>query len=193
MSLYHLEEISSGCGDGISMSIRWNDARLVVHLYPSARGNAREDSLIKKYDAACIAEGHGEEEALSEQILDAIVDAGRPTFDQLAPRPVTSAPSDLHSLLFTKEYHFRFRTLDNFAKLIPLAQQFPLGNRPAPEEPLEQPFHLTIGEGTNLPKFSTTNIRVLEQLLGDRYITCVFVNDQEMCSKVGNALRADSM
>ncbi|UNI17090.1 hypothetical protein JDV02_003468 [Purpureocillium takamizusanense] len=193
MSLHYLEEVSSGCGDRISLSIRWNDARLVVHLDPSATGNAIEDSLIEKYNAACIVEDCDEEEAMSEQILDAIVEAGRPIFDQLAPRPVisTSAPSDLHSLLFPKEYTFRFRTLDNTTRLILTAKHSPSENRPAPE-PLEQPFHLTIGEGTNLPKFSTKDIRVLEKLLGDGYIARVLVNGQEMCSKVGNDLRADS-
>jgi hypothetical protein len=66
------------------------------------------------YNAACIAEDYDEEEAMSEQILNAIVEAGRPIFDQLAPCPVnsTSTSSNLHSLLFPKEYTFRFRTLD---------------------------------------------------------------------------------
>jgi hypothetical protein len=54
MSTHYLEEVSSGCGDRVSMSIRWNDARLVVHLDPSATGNTIEDSLIENYNAACI-------------------------------------------------------------------------------------------------------------------------------------------
>lgn len=120
MSTHHLEEIASGCGDRISLSIRWNNTRLTVHLDPSPKGNMLEDSLINQYNAACDAEDFDEEEDLSNRILDVVVEIGKPTFDQLAPPPAlgTSTSSDLHSLLFPKEYSFRFRTQNNRAELI---------------------------------------------------------------------------
>ncbi|KAK3936889.1 hypothetical protein QBC46DRAFT_393995 [Diplogelasinospora grovesii] len=200
MSIHHLEEISSGCGNRVSLSIRWNSARLVVHLDPSPVGNMMEDSLTEQYNAACIAEDYDEEEAMSHQILDAIVEAGRPTFDQLASPPAlgSSTSSDLHSLLFPEEYSFRFRTLNNRTELtLRDGQSHGTASDIAPQngwalEPSEHPFHLRIGDDTNLPKFSTKDICVLQKLLGDGYIARVLVGGQEMCSKVGDDLRADS-
>lgn len=68
MSIHYLEEISSGCGDRISLSIRWNNTRLIVHLDPSPRGDMVEDSLIKQYNAAYDAEDFDEEEDMSHRI-----------------------------------------------------------------------------------------------------------------------------
>lgn len=111
---------------------------------------------------------------MSEQILDAIVGAGRPIFDQLAPGLVKESveSSDTHSLLFAAEYTFRFRTQEDMVKLFLAAEQSSPEEGRAPEESLEPPFHLTTGEAETLPKFSTRDIRVLERLLGDGYFSC---------------------
>ncbi|KAM0424938.1 hypothetical protein ACHAPT_009739 [Fusarium lateritium] len=201
MSIHYIEEISSGCGDRVSLSIRWNKARLVVHLDPSLAGNLIEDLLINKYNNACLSEDYDEEQAISNEILDTIVGAGRPPFDQLAPPPVssTSHPSDLHSLLFPEEFTFLFRTLDNRRKLI-LTND--LSQRATPDiepqkggsfEPFEPLFHLTLVDDTDLPKFSTKDILVVQKLIGDGYISRVLIRGQDMCAKVGDELRADSM
>lgn len=112
--MHQLDEITGGGGDFISLSIRWNSVRFVVNLEPSPAGDGMEDSLIKQYDAACDAEDYEEGEAISDRILDAIVEVGRPTFDRLAPPPVpgttSSTSTDRHTLLFPKEYSFRFRS-----------------------------------------------------------------------------------
>lgn len=119
MSPHHLEGIPSGYGDRFSLSIRWNNGRFVVHLDPSATGNTVEDFLIGKYNAACIAEDYDEEAAISDQILDSIVDVGRPIFNQLAPRPdiyLCVIRSSFPSL--PRRAHLLFRTVDNTTKLI---------------------------------------------------------------------------
>lgn len=112
----------------MSLSVRWNDVPFVVHLDPSTTGHTTKDTLIKPYNAVCVAKDHGEEEVASEIILDAIVEAGRPTSHQLAPCPVTtttrtSATSDLHTLLLPGTYTFWFRTLDGMARLVPQTKQ----------------------------------------------------------------------
>lgn len=189
-----MESISSGCGDRITLSIRWNNARLVVDLDPSPVGNATEDSLIEKYNAAFDSGDAEEEEAMSVQILDAIVDLGRPLFDRLAPPPIpgTSILSDLHSLLFPSEHAFLFRTVDNKTKLIPNDQSQDIAPHAAIY--VESPeLQLQVTQDMNLPKFSTKDIHVIQKLLGDGYITHVSAGGQEMCSKVGNELRAEAV
>ncbi|CRK17079.1 hypothetical protein BN1723_011210, partial [Verticillium longisporum] len=63
---------------------------------------------------------HREADKLSDEILDAIVEAGGPIVDQLAPSPATGTdrPSDLHTLLVPDEFVFNFQTSDSRTKLI---------------------------------------------------------------------------
>ncbi|KPM42599.1 hypothetical protein AK830_g3952 [Neonectria ditissima] len=200
MSVHYIEEISSGCGDRVSLSIRWNQARLVVHLDPSPTRNLVEDSLIDKYNKACDDEDYEEEEIMSNRILDAIVEAGRFDFDQLAPPPPasTSASPNLHSLLFPEEYVFRFRTVDNEVKLVRIkhppqrAAQDIMPQNERSLEPFEPLFHLKVTEEADLPTFSTKDILVVQKLMGDGYISSVLAGGQKMCAKVGNDVRADS-
>ncbi|KAI1178788.1 hypothetical protein F4777DRAFT_536756 [Nemania sp. FL0916] len=190
MSNHHLEEITSGGpGDFIELSIRWNDGRTIVTLSASPTGNATEDILITKYNAAVHAKDYEEEQVLTDQILDAIVDAGRSLFDQLAPPPTSSdsdMPSDLHSLLFPSEHAFAFRTIDDELVLLPMDRS----SSSHGEEPEAQ---LHVIPDTKLPTFYTKDIQVLEKLLGDGYITRVLAGGREMCSKVIDDLRTEAL
>ncbi|TPX12507.1 uncharacterized protein E0L32_000684 [Thyridium curvatum] len=189
MSVHYLEEISSGCRDRVSLSIRWNQARLVVHLDPSPTGGTMEDSLIQEYNAACINEDYDEEETMSDRILDAIIESGRAAFDELAPpadSPTSSSSSDLHSLLFPEEFTFRFRTLNNKSEVS-------LVNSGGSLKQAQGLFQLTVSEDIDAPGFSTKDIRVLQKQIGDGYIAHVLAGGQEMCAKVGDDTSAEAM
>ncbi|KAK7415189.1 hypothetical protein QQZ08_012417 [Neonectria magnoliae] len=180
MSTHHLEEISSGCREQVSLYVRWNSARLVVHLHKSESppGTALppiENSFIERYNVACDAEDDDEADTLSDEILDAIVEAGRSTFDQIAPPPTLTSTS-LHTLLFPDEFAFCFRTLGGKAELI-RSESNGFGH----------PFQLKVGRDFNLPRFSTKNIQVLENILYNGYIARVAVDGKEMCSKAGDS------
>lgn len=193
MSTHHLEEISSGCGDRVSLSVRWNSARFIVNLDPSPGGNMMEDSLIKQYNAACDAEDYDEEEAMTDQILDAIVEAGRPTFDRLAPPPApgTSTSTDLHALLFPKECSFRLRTLNGRTELT--LMDYGAAGDTAPQHgwspdlsEQQRPFHLRVDDDdTTLPRFSTKDISVLQKLIGDGYIAMLRWGAKKCVPKLG--------
>lgn len=88
MSYHHLEELCSGQGDEISLYIRWNDARLLVYLNHCLLNHVVppvENSFIDRYNQACDSDDIEEAEALSDEILDAVVEARRDEFDRLAP------------------------------------------------------------------------------------------------------------
>ncbi|KAI0424536.1 hypothetical protein F5Y09DRAFT_347622 [Xylaria sp. FL1042] len=191
MSIHYIESVSSGCGDRVTLSIRWNNARIQVDLDPSPTGDTIQDSLIEKYNAAVEDGDDEEEEMISDQILDAIVQVGRSLFDQLAPPPApdTSTPVDLHSLIFPKEYSFFFRTNveSNTAELIPKSNK-----DTTTHEKFELKYQLPANQDLSLPKFSTRDIHVREKLLGDGYIARVSAGGREMCCKVGDELRADA-
>ncbi|KAG7150104.1 hypothetical protein HYQ46_000966 [Verticillium longisporum] len=123
MSIHQIEEISSRRSERVSLYIHWNSARLVVHLDQSPPGTAPppiENSFIERYNIACDAEDDDEADTLSDEILDAIVEVGRPIFDQLAPPPAPGATlsTDLHTLLFPDEFAFCFRSWYGKAELI---------------------------------------------------------------------------
>lgn len=172
MSIHYVESVSSGCGDRVTLVFRWNNARIEVDLDPSPTGNTIQDSFIEKYNAAVEDGDEEEEEMISDQILDAIVQAGRSLFDQLAPPPApdTSTPVDLHSLIFPKEYSFYLRTNveSNTAELIPK------GNEDTTTHgKFELEYQLPANQDLSLPKFSTRDIHVRQKLLGDGYIARV--------------------
>ncbi|KAI1049835.1 hypothetical protein LB506_001910 [Fusarium annulatum] len=173
MSHHHLEELCSGIGDEISIYIRWNDARLVVYLNRSQTSTgvpSIENSFLDRYNEACDNDDIEEAEALSDEILDAVVEAGRDTFDRLAPpsAPGDALAQDLHTLLFPKEQDS-----------VLLGQSGQL-------------FHLNIDKDCNLPTYSTREIHVVENLLNAGYIARVQVEGREMCSKAGDSKGEDA-
>ncbi|KAF5530164.1 kinase domain-containing protein [Fusarium phyllophilum] len=195
MSHHHLEELSSGWGDEISLNIRWNDARLIVYLSRSQTSTgvpSVENTFLDRYNEACNNDDIEEAEALSDEILDAVVEAGRETFDRLAPPPAPgdTLSQDLHTLLFPKEYSFSFQALMGKAEVVrkdsgARQDSILLGQS-------GQPFHLNIDKDCNLPAYSTKEVHVVENLLNAGYIARVQVEGKEMCSKAGDTKGEDA-
>ncbi|KAF5629990.1 kinase-like (PK-like) [Fusarium tjaetaba] len=174
MSCHYLEELSGGRGDELSLYIRWNDARLVVTLNHCPLKLAVppvENSFIDRYTQACDADDIEEAEVLSDEILDALVDAGRDIFNRLAPPPPSGETllQDLHTLLYPKEYFFSFQTMNGKAEV--RRQDSGVKQRPV---------------------FSTQEIHVVENLRNAGYIACVQVAGKEMCSKAGDSKGQDA-
>ncbi|KAF5562055.1 kinase-like (PK-like) [Fusarium napiforme] len=195
MSCHSLEEMSGGRGDELSLYIRWNDARLVVALNRCPLILAVppvENSFINRYTQACDADDIEEAEALSDEILDAIVDAGRDIFDRLAPPPPSGETllQDLHTLLCPKEYLFSFETLNGKAEV--LRPDSCVKQRDIFLGQSGQPFYLKIHKDCNLPAYSTKEIHVVENLRNAGYIARVQVAGKEMCSKAGDSKGQDA-
>ncbi|KAF5966169.1 kinase domain-containing protein [Fusarium bulbicola] len=194
MSHHYLEELWSGLGDEISLYIRWNDARLTVYLSRSQTSTdvpSIDNTVLDRYNETCDNDDIDEAEALSDEILDAVVEAGRDTFDRLTPPPAPGhMPGDLHTLLFPKDYSFSFQALNGKAEVVPKdsgARQdsIPLGRS-------GQPFHLNVNKHCNLPAYSTKEIHVVESLILADYIARVQVEGKEMCSKAGDSKGEDA-
>ncbi|KAF5611235.1 kinase-like (PK-like) [Fusarium subglutinans] len=167
MSHHYLEELWSGLGDEISLYIRWNDARLIVYLSRSQTSTdvpSIDNTFLDRYNETCNNDDIDEAEALSDEILDAVVEAGRDTFDRVAPPPAPGhMPEDLLTLLFPKEYSFSFQALNGKAEV-----------------------------HCNLPAYSTKEIHVVESLILADYIALVQVEGKEMCSKAGDSKGEDA-
>ncbi|CVK91279.1 uncharacterized protein FMAN_09422 [Fusarium mangiferae] len=173
MSRHHPEELCSGIGDGISIYIRWNDARLVVYLNRSQTSmgvSSIENSFLDSYNEACNNDDIEEAESLSDEILDAVVEAGRDTFDRLAPppSPCDKSSQDLHTLLLPKEYSFSFQALNGIAEVV--QKDCGAGQDTVLLGQSGQPFHLNIDKDCKLPIYSTKELHVVENLLNAGYI-----------------------
>lgn len=126
----------------MSLDVRWNNARLVVHLKlsPSISTTSTpiENTFIQKFNSTSDEDDGEEAERLSGEFLDAVVEIGRHSFDRLAPP--TAQLQDLHTVLFPKEYNFLFRTSDGKGEVVrgndAMKNQVLLG-------PSGQPFHLS--------------------------------------------------
>lgn len=195
MSIHHLERIQFGNRDGLSLWIRWDKARMIVHIDPSPAGNLAQDRLIKEYEDAA-SQSHEEEGAMMDKMLAAIVEVGRSTFDQLVPPRVNPAlPPSLQSLLFPQEFAFQFYTEHQDGEWIlkrDLCHETSFQN---PEMSLEAepPFSLGLVQGADVPTVLTTDIFVLGEIISDGRVSRVQVGDEEMCAKVGIDLPAEAV
>lgn len=184
MSIHHLEELSSGSSDRLFLHIRWNDARLIIRLDRASLGTGArplENSFIERYNTACYNDDYDEAEALSDEILHAVVETGRRMFDEVAPPTGGATSQNLDTLLFPREYTFYFRTLSGNPELV--REDMPTENVVPGPFGL---FQLRVSQSCDLPRYSTRDIRVLENLANNGYIARVEVDGQEMCSKAGD-------
>lgn len=206
--LYYIEQVSYGCGDGVTLHIRWNRAQMIVDLDPNPSPDAAENFLIKKCTSACLGRDEEEVDAVQDEILDAIIEVGASTFDQFAPPP-TEPQSSLHLNIFPPQYCFRLVTVGGTMKLLSDgAYRLTMSGIPGkgytgivPVTHLKSPkpqfrtfsFHLDVKEDLEVPRYLTTDIQVLENLLGSDYITHVLVNGCHMCAKVGRDFDGGAM
>ncbi|KAI8713910.1 hypothetical protein NCS52_01237000 [Fusarium sp. LHS14.1] len=189
MSIHYLERIESGNQDGLCLWIRWNKARMVVHIDPSLAGNLMQDSLIKEYEDA-VCNSQKEEDAMTDKILDIIVEVGRSTFDHnVPPKDKDAPPPSLHSLIFPDEFTFLLHTLHKDGEWIleTSAQTPDLSLTGA------LPLDLELIQGADLPTFSTKDIFVVDEIISDGRVSRVLVGDEEMCAKTAIHLPTDSL
>lgn len=189
MSIHYLERIESGNRDGLLLWIRWNKARMIVHIDPSPTGDLMQDSLIKEYEDA-VCNSQREEDAMTDKILDTIVEVGRSTFDQAVPPNDKSAPPpSLHPILFPEEFTFVFHTRHNDGEwILETSVQNPdVSLRGA------LPLNIELIQRADVPIVSTKDIFVVEEIISDGHVSRVIMEGQEMCAKVGIHLPAESI
>ncbi|RSM08812.1 hypothetical protein CEP52_004508 [Fusarium oligoseptatum] len=191
MSIHHLERIQFGNRDGLSLWIRWNKARMIVHIDPSPTRDLMQDSLIKEYDEAVLTSDNAQG-AMMDKILDIVVEVGRSTFDQIIPPKEPTLPLSLHSLLFPEESAFLFYTQHKHGEWI-LERYSSQDLSPDVSLEAEPPLNLELIQSSDLPTVLTKDIFIVDEIISDGQISRVLVGDQEMCAKVGIDLPIQSM
>jgi len=164
----------NGCGDGLFITILYHNKRFHVSLLPSSSPDTIEGPLISKFD--CM-DDEDEEQVLATQdeIGTIVYEARKSTWTQLAPLlPDGEKPSDIHSLLYPETFPFLFIKNNGEAGLI--AHEIE-------EAHFHDRFGMKIVNDMRLPRYSSKDIRVMETLVGQGYITQVLVEGREMCCK----------
>ena len=206
---YYIASVLSGLGDAITLEVRWNGTKMILYLdHNSSYPDATENAFIKNYTSAFLVDDADAMDASQDEILDAIVEAGESLFDELAPH-MAAPPSDLHSMLFSPQYSFILITVLDKLELLPkgscrfeMSQDHETGyeravpipglHAPEPEFPTYS-YQLNVDQIPQIPRHVTTDITVVENLLGEGYICHVLVNGRDMCSKVAHDSDVNSM
>lgn len=88
------------------------------------------------------------------------------------------SPSDLHTVLYPETFRFQTKTENGKGKLV--SDDY--------EEPDEQDrFGIKILNDLGLPEYAAKDVQVKDNLVGEGYITLVWVQGKEMCCKSGGA------
>ncbi|KAI1745455.1 hypothetical protein F4680DRAFT_103804 [Xylaria scruposa] len=166
----------AGCGDGLFITIHYHGKRFHVSLLPPSSPDTIEGPLILKFDSTD-DEDDDAFDAVQKEIEAIVYEAGGSIWTRLAPPGSNETQlTDLHTLLHPETFHFRFVTNDGKAELIP--HQI--------DEVSHDPFGMNIVNDMELPEYSSKDVRVLDTLVGEGYITKVSVAGREMCCKSGD-------
>lgn len=207
-SFHYIEQVSYGCHDGVTFYMRWNQARMVVNLDYNHCPDSMENPLIEKYTSACLGGDEEEVDAIEDEIIDVIVGFGAPTFDHFAP-PRTKRPPSLQSILFPRQYYFSLATVGGRMSVLPegsyrleisgVPEKGTARVVPVPPSLPSKPRFSTISvrlevkEDLRVPRYQTTDIQVLKNLLGDGYVAHVLVDGRDMCAKIGRDFDGGAM
>ncbi|KAF7561264.1 hypothetical protein G7046_g2882 [Stylonectria norvegica] len=207
--IYHVEQITSGCNNNeLTLLMRWNGAKMVVNIDRNLSSDVAENLLIDKYMSVYLDGDEDGIDAVQDDLLDAVNEAGHVLLDQLAPPSILNS-SDLHSALFPPQFSFNLVTVGGEVKLFSEGSHllekteisgegyksavpvigFELSNTSSP--PFQ--YQLEIKDGLKLPRHQTTDIRIVEKLLGDGYISHVCVEGHDMCAKVGRDFDSEAI
>jgi tRNA A-37 threonylcarbamoyl transferase component Bud32 len=182
--------IYAGDGDGAEIVLEYNGKQIAVSLFPSHltqdwhKGQHKppiEDHLIDLLGRAVAEDCDGEYDDIIDEVLDVILDTGKPLFAQGTTLP-TASPSQqlLHSLLYPETHNFRLETINSKPTIFPIKpNEFYAILEAQPNCDADSDFQID----DDLPQYSSKEIRVVESFVGSGVVSRVLVNGQEMLCK----------
>jgi serine/threonine protein kinase len=179
---YRIEEIYSGNGDGITVTVFCNTKRFVISFSPLSLLSGKdtiEGPLIARYEAAT-EDGieEAEVEAAQQGLDDLIFATGKESgiFETLAP-PVARKKEKLmlNEIIWPDIFYLRFSTVKGMANLIEDVE--------AQRKGTDMRAGMKIENDMRLLTYSAKDIQVLEEIQTPGHITRVLVDGLEMCCK----------
>lgn len=184
-------QIHGGDGDGAELIFNFNGQRMSVSIFPNSPTRDRnrrsiQDHLIDLLNRAASGDADDEEyEELVDEILEVILEAGKPIFKAAAMLHLRlDSARDLHTALYPTTLHFQLLENDGKAVIIPTesSEAYTLPVDGAGYDSAEED---ELGIDTTLPCYLTKEITTLETFAegGGHAAIRVLVNGKEMFCK----------
>ncbi|KAI0378202.1 hypothetical protein F5Y04DRAFT_262678 [Hypomontagnella monticulosa] len=194
-------QINAGDGDGADILFDFNGQRIYLSILPSSsskldpqnhyKNGFLEDRLIHLLSRVAHTEDIDESETIIDEALELILEAGRATFREVAPRNISKCEpdtQDLHSLLYPPTHIFGLKTISGKVSVVRIdASETYTILGPTPDHGIEQDFDID----DSVPQYSSKNITVLETFLhgAGSTVSRVLVEGREMiCRAQKNGL-----
>lgn len=190
--------IETGDGDGAELLFDYHKKRISVSIFPSTDAHsslhvsAEEDRFIDLLSRAVSTRDDDEHEEMIDDVLAAILEAGRVLFDEIRLSCRSSpAARDLHSVLFPEQRWFRLLTLSGELSLVPIEpEEAYTCSDSGSESDSETDFSID----DDLPRYPPREILVEEHFRrGEDTVCRVHAGDDELLCKAspGGLRRAD--
>jgi hypothetical protein len=180
---YRLEEIYSGNGDGITVTVFCNTKRFVISFSPLSLLSGKdtiEGPVIGRYEAAIERDIEEEELEAQQELDDLVFTTGKESgiFERLAP-PVAEKKGRvmLNEIIWPEIFYLRFSTLEGTANLIEDAE--------AQRNSMDLGAKMKIEIDMRLLRYSAKDIQVLEEIETPGHIIRVLVDGREIICKSG--------
>ncbi|TPX11580.1 uncharacterized protein E0L32_007791 [Thyridium curvatum] len=165
-------QIHAGDGDGAGILFDFNGQRIYLSVLPSSssrldrrdqcNSELLEDRIIHLLGRVTITEDMEEYEAILDEVLELILEAGRATLREAASRNASACEpneQDLHSLLYPLTITLGLKTISGKASIDPIpASETYTDLEPTRDRGMEQDFDID----TSLPQYSPKDVIVLE-------------------------------
>ncbi|RSL88714.1 hypothetical protein CEP52_015122 [Fusarium oligoseptatum] len=191
-----VEQICSSDGKGASIAFELRGTQIHVSIFPS-NGSLTKDSrhlqpedrplqdhLIDALSRDSSGRPHAEHNVSQDEVLGAILKAGKPLFSQLTPKAPSCEPLTLHQILFAEILYFRLEGDSDPASVVPIEHEeaYNIGffNRDTGQD-----FEEELDLCEDLPRYAPEDIVVKQVFMkGIKYVTAAvqllgYVHDKD--------------
>ncbi|KAG9249961.1 uncharacterized protein F5Z01DRAFT_667628 [Emericellopsis atlantica] len=189
-------QIHGGDGDGADIIFNFNGKRIAVSVFPSYSAgqqnqNSVQNRLIHLMDRIATGDVEDDEyDDMEDEILEIILNAGRPVFKaQTTPQIESKTSRDLHGIIYPATSHFQLLGSSENAFIAPIkaSEAYTLS---ADDSYYQEAEELELGIDLSLPWYSSRAILCTEVFVegSGQVASLVLVEDAEMfCKALGSA------
>ncbi|RSL58578.1 hypothetical protein CEP51_014060 [Fusarium floridanum] len=199
MSNAFIEQICSSDGKGASIAFELRGTQIHVSIFPSNDSSTKDsrhlqpedrplqDHLIDALSRDSSGRPYGEHNVSQDEVLGAILKAGKPLFSQLTPKASSCEPLNLHQILFAEILYFRLEGDSDPASVVPIEYEeaYNIGFF---NWDTGQAFEEELDLCEDLPRYAPEDIVVKQVFMkGVKYVTAaVQVDGRDMfCKALG--------
>ncbi|KAL2686999.1 hypothetical protein Neosp_004548 [[Neocosmospora] mangrovei] len=172
MDTVSVEETCSGDDRGASIAFGLHGTHIHVSIFPSnglstkdsnhlqPKDRPLQDHFIDILSQVFTCQDHNEHNMLHEEVLSAILKAGKPIFSQLTPKMPIRERSTLHEFLFAEILYFRLNCDLDAASVVPVAPEEAFTESHLINREFAQIFEEELDLSEHIPRYTPEDIVV---------------------------------